>query len=555
MASGATSLNLVRDELFATMEEAETHLEHFIEDRHNSALLQQAIEALKQIRGTLTVVELIGAELLADQMLELANDIPSGVSQDRDEQLAALNNALHVLKRYIEGISNSRQEMPELLLPAINELRHSAKLSALPESYFFSVRLDSAKAPFEHSKVDINPALCRRLRQMYQVGLLGFLREESVPGSIKLMDRAVQRLEKIYQEAASGRFFWIAGAAFEAQAEGKLLLRKTRKQLFSRLDREIRQVLADSAYEPPRSLVKELLYVVALTDIPGVRAQQVREVFNITPLPFTDHLLEDQYQRLRGPGHAVMRSLSSAIREELTSVKDMLDLAERGNLQEESVETLYTLLGKLSKTLMMVGLNSPANVLNQQLPLIKQWVNGVQPDPATLSKLAEQVLYVESVADTLEQGEAPRDAHKASVNEVESFAEHQLLEAQIVVVSEAQAGLAMARRSITAYLESGGDKQHLANVPFALQSVRGGLWFLNQSKAASLASACAHYIERYMLESSDIPAEAMLETLADALSSLEYYLESGATLQSNAPSGVLDLAAQSVAALGLQVSE
>ena len=45
MVSGATSLNLVRDELFTTMEEAESSLEQFIADRHNGSLLQQAVDA------------------------------------------------------------------------------------------------------------------------------------------------------------------------------------------------------------------------------------------------------------------------------------------------------------------------------------------------------------------------------------------------------------------------------------------------------------------------------------------------------------------------------
>ena len=65
MVTGATSLSLVRDELFATMEEAEQSLEHFIIDRSNGSLLQQAVENLKQVRGTLKLIELTGGELLA----------------------------------------------------------------------------------------------------------------------------------------------------------------------------------------------------------------------------------------------------------------------------------------------------------------------------------------------------------------------------------------------------------------------------------------------------------------------------------------------------------
>ncbi len=100
MVTGATSLSLVRDELFATMEQAEQGLEQFIAERQNGSLLQHAVECLQQIRGTLNLIELAGAELLAQEALQLATDIPTGVSEERDGQLAALGNALYVLRRY-----------------------------------------------------------------------------------------------------------------------------------------------------------------------------------------------------------------------------------------------------------------------------------------------------------------------------------------------------------------------------------------------------------------------------------------------------------------------
>ena len=145
----------------------------------------------------------------------------------------------------------------------------------------------------------------------------------------------------------------------------------------------------------------------------------------------------------------------------------------------------------------------------------------------------------------------PRPAQAQPVSEAESFAMHQLNEARIVVVDEAQAGLALAKRAITAYLESGGERMHLSNVPFSLQAVRGGLWFLEQERAALLVGACADYIQKQMFEAPQMPSEQMLETLADALSSLEYYLEAGAVMRPETKPSVLDLAAESVRALGM----
>ncbi|VXD00226.1 conserved hypothetical protein [Pseudomonas sp. 8Z] len=558
MVSGATSLNLVRDELFVTMEEAEQSLEQFIAERHNGSLLQQAVESLHQVRGTLNLVELAGAELLAQEVLDQATDIPAGASEERDVQLAALSNALHVLRRYLESVDAHRQEMPELLLPAINDLRQAGSQQPLPESFFFSVRLDQARPHTPSMPLDgaAKQAEAKRLRHMYQVGLLGFIREQNPQGSLKLMARAMERLSKLFVEEPSGRMCWIGSAAIESQADGQLLPRKSRKQLLSRLDRELKLIVANPHYEAPRSLLKELLYLVALADSRGANASAVREVFGLTPLPFTDHMLEEEYKRLSGPGQAVMRSLSAAIREELASVKDMLDLLERGSQHEETFSTLHALLGKLGKTLSMVGLSSAGNALSSQLPQIAAWSESTPMQPQQLHALADAVLYVEGMVASLESGER-RDSRPLPAepgNEAQSFAHHQLVEARIVVVDEAQAGLALAKRAITAYLESAGDKMHLANVPFSLQAVRGGLWFLEQRRAAALVGACADYIQTRMLDAGQMPSEQMLETLADALSSLEYYLEAGAVLRPETQPSVLDLAEESIKALGMPVA-
>src|SRR5690606_26636476 len=100
-----------------------------------------------------------------------------------------------------------------------------------------------------------------------------------------------------------------------------------------------------------------------------------------------------------------------------------------------------------------------------------------------------------------------------------------------------------------------GEKLHLANVPFSLMAVRGGLRFLEQDRAAELIGACAEFIQKQMLEGVQMPSGQLLETLADALTSLEYYLEGGAVLRrDDSRVSVLDLAAERVRALGMRVA-
>ena len=119
MLSGTTSLDLVRDELFTSMGEVENLLQQFLDDRQNGNLLQQSIEGLQQLRGTLALIELKGAAELLDEMVALATDIPTHDGDERNEPLSALCDALFLLERYLDQARQSGRERPELLLPTI----------------------------------------------------------------------------------------------------------------------------------------------------------------------------------------------------------------------------------------------------------------------------------------------------------------------------------------------------------------------------------------------------------------------------------------------------
>ena len=555
MTTGATSLSMVRDELFSTMEQTESLLEQFIAERNNGSYLQQAVESLQQIRGTLNLIELAGAELLAQEIFQQANDIPTGAGEERNTQLSALSTSLFVLRRYLESVDLHRQEFPELLLPAINELRQSNGQAPLPESFLFSVRLDSQRpeSPSAAEAPVISLGQAKRLRHMYQVGLLGYLRGDDPQSSLKLMTRAMVRLDKMFAAQSRGRLCWIAAAALESCVDGKLLARPSRKQLFARVDRELKHLFLNQQYDAPRLLLKELLYLVALADSKGTFAREVRTVFGLNALPFTDHLLEDAYRGLSGPGQAVLRSLTSAINDELVNVKDYLDLIERGTAPADCLNNLYAVVGKLSKTLGMVGLSSAGNALQVQLPTISAWIEGAPVEPEALLKLADTVLHVEGMVASFKQGPTRGPLASEAQTEQQSFAMNQLREARIVVADEAYNGLSMTKRAITAYLESGGDKLHLVNLPVVLHAVQGGLLFIEQVRAAALVQSCSEYINQHMLEAAQMPSEQMLDTLADALASLEYYLEGGAILRNELRTSVLDLAEESIKALGMAI--
>src|SRR5690606_6257252 len=128
----------------------------------------------------------------------------------------------------------------------------------------------------------------------------------------------------------------------------------------------------------------------------------------------------------------------------------------------------------------------------------------------------------------------------------------ELKEAHIVLVEESQAGLALARRALTAYVESDHDRMHLMNVPATLETVRGGLIFLGMTRAADIIRTASRFIREAMLEQQKVPGVQQLEILADALTSIEFYLESAERSSVNT-GDVLALAEDSLAELGYTV--
>ncbi len=115
-------------------------------------------------------------------------------------------------------------------------------------------------------------------------------------------------------------------------------------------------------------------------------------------------------------------------------------------------------------------------------------------------------------------------------------------------IKEAQAGINLAKRAITSYVESEFDPVHMGNVTVTLNSVRGGLALLNLVRASSVANRCIQFIESTLKKdrSSD---GSLLDTLADALISLEYYL-SQVEIRKDTDEDVLNVADDSLAAIG-----
>jgi len=559
-----TSLNVVRDELVVTIEQAATHLEGFVIDRENDKLLHDCVESLQQIRGSLDLIELHGAIELAGELLHTANTIKEGKKSLEDERLSALTRGFFVLSCYFEYALNREKGMPVLLISYINDIRIANRLPILPESYFTDHFISYRKPATEasHTAADNVQTEARRYRHMYQIGLVSTLRELNIAGSLQLMQRAVQKLYVFAQGHKNETFWWLAEHTLELFKTGKLNLNTERKRLFGQLDAEFKRVEkqgdAAFAHETDDTLLKELAYYTALSDVEDEPYQKIKAAFGFSQLDYNEYKYEQEKKNLTGPSASTVLSVAQTLREELLSAKEIIEIASEN--PGGTIDTYDELIGsvtKLKDILAVVGLHSASKTIDEQLKKFHVWSKTDEEIAANeLFAVADSFLYVESVLLSIEN----RNFSDEKLSELNNESRESLMMtsqyqgAQLVVLEEAESGLSMIKRALTAFTDSGYDRAHIKNIPKTLNGVRGGLIVLELSRAVSVVESAIQFIENSLLSNNQPAAiEHMLETFADALICLEYYLDC-MKIDKHISSDTLVIAEESLSALGYGVS-
>ncbi len=558
------SLKMVQDELVATIEQSAVRLEQFAQDRNNGELLQNCIDGIKQIRGILSLIQLRGVDLLADELATHITDITLGEDEKTDAKLELLTASFFILPRYLEYCTQTARSMAMLLIPHINELRLARKAAPLPESYFYplnAIKPNPRALPSRQALPEDLSTLVRRLRHMYQTALLNVLKGVQVKASLGMMTRALQRLETASTGAALSNFWWLARTTLTAVAEKNMQLGKGRKMLLSAIEREIKRFQFEGSAvlerEVDPALQKELLYLLALSNSDNEAAQTVLSAYGIGKLAYTEAELAREMEFLNGPSANTISSMVAVLTDELHSTKNILERAAQGGaeLLSESPELLDT-LKKVADILAIVGLVAPSNSLKHEIIKITEWQANRSPVSADeLLVVADTLLYVESTIAGLSNANLS-DEKVAQINALSrdaAMANNQIAEAEKIVIDEAEAGLLLVKRALSAFAESNYDKGHIRNIVGTLDSVRGGMFLLGLPRAAKVLAGCMRFVDEDLLANDQHPAvQHLLETFADAVISLEYYLDA-IKLDKNADTGVLQIAEESLQALGYNV--
>lgn len=226
---------------------------------------------------------------------------------------------------------------------------------------------------------------------------------------------------------------------------------------------------------------------------------------------------------LSGRNRALLDSVGSAVKEELLQVKDEMDLYLRGARQQpEQLQPQVETLSGVADTLQLLGLQAAREGVLAQRDALAQIAAGERPaNEDSLLDIAGALLRVDAAVDE----QANRLGAVGDEDDAELARRTESRALLGVLANEALLNLAEARRLFVAFIETGWDHRLLEPVPRLLREVGGALRMLELPGSNACLGALRAYIRDELLRRRQVPGPRQLDHLADALSSLEYYLE------------------------------
>ncbi len=561
-----TTLTWVKDEIQESLNQTHQALEAFIEDTSDTTQIRFCATYLHQIYGTLQMVEIYGAALLAEEMEKVANALLNGKIAQQQDAFEVLIRATLQLPAYLERLENGHPDLPVVLTPLLNDMRAARGEPLLSENAFFSPDLGvlpPEKRPAPGRNYPKIQAYAKKLRPIYQISLLGLLRDKDAAGSLKKMAAVLRELQNACNSVAGQRLWWVVGGIIESLIDNGLQNSSAVKMLLGQVDREIRRLIKDGedAIETaePYDLIKNCLYYTGTATSTGPRVTTLKQAFNLEQLLPYGGSLEQAEDELKGATADIMDSVSAVLKDDLLHVKDQLDIFVRNAEREISeLSPLIQNLARTADTLAMLSLGDLRRVIQDQVTHLQQLVEkGEDPADTDLMEVASALLYVESSLDHLKESKQAHfeaDAPDLTVNDGADSPEVLLPRTEQVqitnlVIKEAKSVLADVKEGFNTFAVEPNQFEVIAEAPAKLAQIQGALAVMNLERAAKLLGAANAFIREDVISAQVHPGSAKLDGLADAITSIEYYLEAIEEGRGQ-PEGVLAVAEISVEQLG-----
>jgi len=537
-SNASTVLTWVRPDLDKHLDQIRTQLEHIASSTYIGDAVDNTAEHLTQLKYTFEALVMQGATMVVEEMITLCDELTRHNVRDRQQAYGALMDAIVVVPSYLDRLQAGHHDLPILLLPIINELRAAYNANIVSEATLFAPDLDVPLPELERNDDEHGaafdepfPEFALRMRRQWENALLRWLQHQKDSELLSPLHSVCETLQRRVERMDLRRLWWIAaeviGGLLDNVTDNDVHLRR----LFARLHLILKS-LANGGEEAAEvesvdAVSQALLFHIAQAKSGSASVDNLRERFQLTELIPDRDVLVRARGAVTGRNRELYLSLGAAVRDELSMVKDALDLELRtGEVEPTRREQSLEALLRLQDTLKMMGLGDSAQSIKKLIPVFDA-SEDPDHDPdhrsreSLLMELASQLIQVESVLEeqitTL--GEPLPEDQTASYIDLPT---HELRRIRAHLLDETVTSLHQAQDGVRRHFD--GDLE--ADYTTPMEHIAGALELAGETETASLAiklrNALANLLRISRSESTVAPDK--LEAVTDAVAAFELYL-------------------------------
>ncbi|MTI62796.1 Hpt domain-containing protein [Methylophaga sp.] len=500
------ALMWLQTELQQSLTHALNAMNRFIDGEGEAKTLSDCIEALYQVKGTLDMVNISGASMLADEMQHTVMALRDNKIANKDQAEDALVRSLLLLPNYLKLLSDEFEDHPLSLLDSINELRLARDVQPVTEEALFKPVLTQALpdsiAPNPHRKLPAIAIEKHKLGHAFQVMLLNWLRKQD-DESLRKMRGVVHFLRLACHEEKTTLLWWASEALLEALEHKGLQAEASVKQLLGKLVMPIKtqceQSEAALLQSFPTELVNRLLRFVAHAQSHGPQVTLLKTTFH---LHFFDHK-----QKIYGMSDNALGDAHLALLEQLEDLKTEIDHYHPDqDLDNTQLDAILQQLQSMTDTLALLAEYEASNLLHHQAERIQALIeDGQRPDEMLLTEMADALLQVEQFLQSSSQ---------ANVSD----------KLRETVISECLLEMANIKETLTLMSQAQRHPDELGETEQQLQLISGSLEMLNFPEAADILQQTVDKIHQHS-ENHQAFTPTQLNRLADILACCDIYME------------------------------
>lgn len=526
------SLSWVKAQLDDVLSDAQANLNEYIENKTDENL-ENCIEHLQLIYGTLQMVEIYGAAMLAEEMQKTTVALLAGEVERVEDTYDVLMRAMLQLPDYLEGIQAGKKDAPITLMPLFNDLRTARKEGLLSESVLFSPDIENTELDADGYNADAIEAgrlqdEVKRLRTHFQLGLLDYIRNNKERVGLQRIRAVLSSLEKISSNDEVRRIWMVAGALVEGLMKQGIDTNLSIKMLLGAIDRQLKLILDDGeekfAEEYSKELFKNILYYVGLSTVESKAISAVKEAYNLADLIPQES--NEAGTMIGGLNADLFDTVSKGITEDLTKVKDVLELFMQSSEQDlGQLAGVAEQLGKIADTYGMLGMGNVRQSVMDQRDVMQSIAKGdTEINDQVISGIAYELLNAESeLKDYIAERSGFIDMNRNHEDQTVPAAEYR--QVVFAVVAEGLKNFSEAKEAVLSYVSGIGDKEQLDIILTRLEEVRGVSMMLPLGRVESQIEKLQKYIRVALLGNNRHPDEKEQDTVADVVTSIEYFFE------------------------------